>query len=158
LPAIGSLAPADVVVNPDAGYPFPYSDAEMLTGAVSFARALDFYRAAYSLRAGSPAIDAGAPQDSLDSLVSDRSCDIGALEYGGLTAARYAIATDPGSGRKSQRGLRVAWGCREPAGTLFDVFGRVKPRAARTGRTVDVVIVESAAKRPPAPLSGSIGR
>jgi len=77
------LLPGDVVVNPEFGYPFPYSDSDMLKGNVTFTEALSAYRSAYSLKTGSSAINAGAPQDSSDLLVSDKKCDMGAIEYTG---------------------------------------------------------------------------
>jgi hypothetical protein len=78
-----ALLPGDVVENPEFGYPFPYSDGDMFNGKVLFDSALARYRNSYSPKKGSAAIDNGAPQDSSDFLVTDKKCDIGAVEYTG---------------------------------------------------------------------------
>ena len=73
--------PEDVIVDPTAGYPFPYSQAEIIAGSVTPTDMLDFYRRAYSLKPNSAAINAGSPVDADDPEVRDGQCDIGALEY-----------------------------------------------------------------------------
>jgi hypothetical protein len=83
-----SLTPRDVINDPEFGYPFPYSDDDMLSGAVPFADALAAYRGAYGLRKGSPAIDAGDPQDHADS--PDGKIDLGAIEYAPVPAGKPA--------------------------------------------------------------------
>ncbi len=74
-------SPAEVIVNPAAGYPFPYSQAEIITGNVTPTDMLQLYRRAYALTSSSPAINAGSPADASDPEVTDGQCDIGALEY-----------------------------------------------------------------------------
>jgi len=68
-----------VCVDPDFGYPFPYSTAQMLDGSVTVAEVVQQYRTAYALKPGSPLIDAGSPEDAAD--VADGRCDIGAVEF-----------------------------------------------------------------------------
>ena len=76
------LDPADVCVNPTVGYPFPYSQAQIIAGSVTPGEMLQFYRDAYALKPGSAAINAGSPVDASDPEVKDGQCDIGALEFG----------------------------------------------------------------------------
>lgn len=71
--------PDAVVVNP--GVSFPFSDEDMLSGRHTVAEVLKHYRAAYALKADSPAIDAGDPQDKDDPTVTDGKPDIGAVEF-----------------------------------------------------------------------------
>lgn len=68
-----------VCVDPDFGYPFPYSAEQMLNGSVTVTEVLQRYRAAYAPKPGSPLIDAGSPEDAAD--VADARCDIGAVEF-----------------------------------------------------------------------------
>jgi hypothetical protein len=70
--------PAGVCVDPEFGYPLPYSSEQMLSGATSVTEALQRYRAAYAPKPGSPLIDAGSPEDAADA--ADGRCDIGAVE------------------------------------------------------------------------------
>ncbi len=131
LPFSGTLLPADVVVNPDSDYPIPYSDSEMLYGTKTFVQALTLYRNNYSLKPGSPGIDAGAPQDSLDSLVSDKKCDIGAMEYHDVSLIKsvYLSATEKTGLLIDPMKRKVTFSTRN-MGTIifciFDVAGRIK--------------------------------
>lgn len=70
--------PAAVVKNPH--FTLPYTREEMLSRTHTVAEALALYRDAYQLKEGSPAINAGSPQDSNDPAVADQQCDLGALE------------------------------------------------------------------------------
>lgn len=83
LPASGTLTAGDVIATPNQGWPFPYTDAQMRSGSITVVQALNFYRTNYAPRSGSPAINAGAPQDNSDSLVTDGHIDMGAVEYSG---------------------------------------------------------------------------
>jgi len=73
-------APDTVVVNPEVE--FPFTDEDMLAGKHTVAELLAHYRAAYALKPGSPAIDAGDPADKDDPEVKDGKPDIGAVEAG----------------------------------------------------------------------------
>ncbi len=55
----------------------------MLARKHTLKECLELYRKAYSLKAGSPAIDAGSPEDGGDPEVKDGKCDIRAIEYAG---------------------------------------------------------------------------
>lgn len=65
-------------VDPEFGYPFPYSMEQMLDGSITVAAVLQRYRSAYAPKPGSPLIDAGSPEDAKDA--ADGHCDIGAVE------------------------------------------------------------------------------
>jgi len=75
------LPPASVVVNPDVK--FPFTDEDMLARKHSVDEILKVYRDAYTLKADSPAINAGDPTDKDDPAVKDGKPDIGALERTG---------------------------------------------------------------------------
>jgi hypothetical protein len=77
------LDPRSIVADPD--FVLPFSDEEMLARKHTVKECLELYRKAYSLQAGSPAIDAGSPEDGKDPEVKDGKCDIGAIEYAGRT-------------------------------------------------------------------------
>ncbi len=65
----------------DPNFVFPFSDEDMLSRKHTVKECLDLYRRAYSLKKGSPAIDAGSPADKDDPEVKDGKPDIGAIEY-----------------------------------------------------------------------------
>ncbi len=67
-----------VCVDPEFGYPFPYSMEQMLDGSITVTAVLQRYRSAYAPKPGSPLIDAGSPEDAKDA--ADGRCDIGAVE------------------------------------------------------------------------------
>ena len=74
------ILPEDVVVNPNVA--FPFTDDEMLSRKHTVAEVLKHYSDAYTLKAGSPAIDAGDPAYKNDPAVKDGKPDIGAIEVG----------------------------------------------------------------------------
>ena len=67
-------------MNPNVA--FPFTDDEMLSRKHTVAEVLKHYSDAYTLKAGSPAIDAGDPADKNDPAVKDGKPDIGAIEVG----------------------------------------------------------------------------
>ena len=73
-----ALPPETVVVDPDVK--FPFTDEDMLARKHSVVEVLKHYRDAYTLKAGSPAINAGDPADKTDPAVTDGKLDIGAIE------------------------------------------------------------------------------
>ena len=73
--------PGSVIKQEGVGYPFPFSDEDLFSGRESVASVMAFYRHAYQLRDGSPAIDSGAPADGSDPAVNDGHVDIGAIEF-----------------------------------------------------------------------------
>ena len=75
------LPSASVVVHPDVT--FPFTDDEMLARKHTVPEILKVYRDAYTLKPGSPAINAGDPTDRGDPAVKDGKPDIGALERTG---------------------------------------------------------------------------
>ena len=69
VPREGGVEPRAVVADPDVK--FPFSDEDMLSRKRTVEEVLKVYRAAYSPKKGSPAVDAGAPEDKADPAVTD---------------------------------------------------------------------------------------
>ena len=85
-PGFGGHDIADKDMSPDqvienTKFEFPYDDEDLLARKHRVADCIELYRKAYSLKAGSPAINAGDPQDKDDPEVKDGRCDIGAVEF-----------------------------------------------------------------------------
>ncbi len=75
------MPPEAIVVNPNVK--FPFTDEDMLARKHTVAGILKVYRDAYTLKADSPAINAGDVADKDDLVVQDGKPDIGALERTG---------------------------------------------------------------------------
>ena len=90
-----AITPEMTVTNP--GFEFPYTDEGMLARKYRVADCVALYRQAYSLKAASPAINGGDPQDKDDPQVKDGQCDIGAIEFGATTEAPTSMPADSDS-------------------------------------------------------------